>query len=121
MPGFSSGGTAERSSWTVVADSTANAAVTGTRAGVSGRRLYILGFEAVLFGASAGNDITVEVRDGTTARWRTYIGAGASRGERVGVMFPQPLELTAGNDAVINATAGGTGAQVTVSMMGDTR
>ena len=110
----------KQSSWSVTSDSTANAAVTLSRAAETGKRHYITAFEAVLRGAAAGADTRVELRNGATVMWDTYIGNAAPRGERVGAVFTHPIELTANTAANLVVAAAGASALTTVSMSGFT-
>ena len=107
-------------SWTVTGSSTANAAQTLTRDAEAGRRHYITAFEVVLRAAAAGNDTRIEVRDGTTVLWDTYFGLAAARGQRVGVVFVHPIELSEGLAANLVIAAAGAGAITTANMAGYT-
>ena len=92
---------------TVTQDSLANATNTITIAGVAGQSIYVEAIEVAISGAVAGNDINVLLKDGTTTKWKTVIGSGASRGTRVGMVLPMPIKITAGANLILAVDAGG--------------
>lgn len=112
---------ARPSEWTETDDSAADTALTVTKAGVTGQRHYVTAFEAVLRAAAATGDVKVAVQDGSTDKWVTYFGDAAVRGERVGVVFANPLRITAGADAKVVVAAAGASAIVTATLSGYTR
>jgi len=61
-------------SWSITGDSAANTAQTLTKAAVAGKTHYIFGLEVVIKGAAAGADIDIELKDDTTAIYKTCIG-----------------------------------------------
>lgn len=107
--------------WTVTGDSNANAEKTISKVAETGRRHYVVAVEAVISGAVAGSDITVELKDGdTTVKWKTVIGSGAARGARAGFALPNPIAMSAGNAANLVASAGGAACVVTLNLAGYT-
>ncbi|MEC0265137.1 hypothetical protein [Paenibacillus anseongense] len=101
-------------------DSGNNAVQTLTRVLVAGKSHYITSIEVSISGAAAANDITVELKDGSTTVWKEIIGSGAPRGERAGIVFNSPIKLTAGNAANLVVSAGGTGVITSANMAGYT-
>ncbi|OPX93985.1 MAG: hypothetical protein A4E53_00148 [Pelotomaculum sp. PtaB.Bin104] len=109
------------SQWTVTGDSTANAAVTITKAAQPNKKHYITAIEAVVSGAAVGAaDVAVELRDGSTVKWKSIIGAAAVQGTRVVMAFSHPVELSTNAAANLYAAAGGTGVIITLNMAGFT-
>lgn len=90
--------------------SAANTAQTLTKAAEANKTHYVTGFEVVIRGAAAANDIAVTLRNGTTIIYRTYIGNTKASGERVGVMLPLGgLQATPNTAVTLEVTAGGAG------------
>lgn len=110
----------EEIDWSEVADSAANAAVTVTHAAEAGNRHYIVSFEVVVSGATLGNDVNIELREGVIVRWRTKLGSGLARGERSGVTFPRPIKMGVATDVSLFASAGGAGVVLTSNLGGYT-
>lgn len=108
------------SAWTVVSSSADNAAVTITKAAVTGKKHYITAMEVTITGAPAGVDILIELRDGGTVKWKEYIGNAAPRGERVGFAFTHPIELSTSAAANLYVSAGGVGVIATGNLAGYT-
>ena len=110
----------EETDWSEVDDSGANAAVTITHAAEAGKRHYITGFEAVVSGAVLGNDVEVELLEGATVRWRTFLGSGLTQGERSGIMLQRPIRMGVNAAVALSAAAGGAAAVITVNLGGYT-
>ena len=110
----------EEIEWSEVDDSASNVAVTVTHVAEAGRRHYAVGFEAAVSGATLGNDVNIELREGATVRWRTKLGSGLARGERSGVVFPRPVKIGVGTDVSLFASAGGAAVIITVNRGGYT-
>jgi len=109
------------STWTETDSSSANTAQTITHAAEAGKRHYVTAYLVVLRGAAAGNDIRIEIRDeDDNVLWDDYIGSGAPRGERVGMVFASPLEGPEGKAVKLVAAAGGTSAITTGNLAGYT-
>lgn len=109
-----------RSDWTEVGTSAVNSALTLTHTGIVGKIHFVQGFEVVVTGSVTSGDTTIEVREGATVRWRTAIGDSSARGDRVGIMFPRPLQLFSGADAVLSIASGGVGVQMIGNLIGYT-
>ena len=107
--------------WTVTGDSTANAAKTITKAAVTGSRHYITGYLVSVTGAAVGTaDIAIELQDDTTTVWKDVLGAAAARGQRAGVVFAHPIELTVSKAANLVVAAGGASVITFCNMTGFT-
>jgi hypothetical protein len=106
--------------WAITQDSEANTEQTLTKAAISGRKHFVTALEVVISGGNAGADISVILQDGTTALWKTFIGSGATRGERVGLVFSQPLECGMGNAANLVVAAGGASVVTSANLAGYT-
>lgn len=106
--------------WAISQDSAANAAQTLTKAAEAGRRHYVTGFEVVTSGGTAAADIVIDIQDGAARLWRTVIGAGAPRGERIGAIFFVPLRCSENSAARLVVGAGGTGVVTTANLCGYT-
>ncbi len=109
--------------WTEVLDSAPDTAQTVTHAGEADRRHYVTCFEVVVSGADVGvADITIELLEGATPRWRTKIGANSVRGERTGVVYQKvPIQIASGSAVSLTASAGGAGVVTTLNLGGQTR
>lgn len=108
------------STWTVVGTSAVNTAQTPTRAAELRKRHVIDAIEVVLQTAAATPDILIELRDGATAKWRTYIGAAATRGTRVPMVFAHGIELSENTAANLYVGAPGAAAITEANMAGHT-
>jgi hypothetical protein len=107
--------------WSVNNTSAANAAVTTSKAAEPGKRHYVTGFSAVISGAAAANDISVELRDGATVKWREYIGSGAARGARVAVnLGTGGIEMSVNAAVNLVVSAGGAGVVTDANLVGFT-
>lgn len=91
--------------WTVLSTSSSNSAHTATRPTEPGKNHYITMFEVTLRGGTAQNDTAIEIKTGNTTVWKTFIGSGSVRGERVGIVFQKPLKVS-GSAAIYVASAG---------------
>ncbi len=108
------------SEWSEIGTSADNTAVTINRAAEADKRHYITAFEVVIRGAAAGNDIKVELLDGATVMWTSYIGEDAPRGERIGIAFAHGLEMSVNTEVSLAVEAGGAGVIAEVNMAGYT-
>jgi hypothetical protein len=99
----------QHSQWAVTQESAANTAQTLTQAAASGQSHYVSAFEVGLRAAAAGNDVAIELRAGATVIWRSVLGSGAGRGERVGVVFSRPLFIPRGTAVNLVVPAAGAG------------
>lgn len=106
--------------WTVSGDSVAATAQTITKAGATGRKHLITAIEIVVTGAAVANDMFIQLQDGSTTVWKSAIGSGSPRGQRVGAVFTHPIALTAGNAANLVVDAGGAGVVASINMAGFT-
>lgn len=106
--------------WVATGDSANNATLTVTKAAAPGQEHYVTAIEVTISGAAAVNDIAITLQDGATTVWKTWIGSGAPRGDRVGVAFSFPLAMSVGNAANLVVQAGGTGVITTANMAGYT-
>jgi hypothetical protein len=107
--------------WSVTQTSTANTVLTLTKTAVNGHKHVITGFEVVLSGSSAGQDISIELKDGSTAKYKTMIGKDATVGTRVHVRFTYGIEMSEGTAANLSVAAGGSSAVTTGNMTGYTK
>lgn len=105
--------------WTVSQDSSANTAQTLTKAADASRH-FVSGFEVATQGASIAADIVCTLKEGSTVRWRSVIGAGAARGERTGLSFTNPFVFAANTAVTLEITAGGAGVVTTGNIEGFT-
>ncbi len=110
----------DRSEWDENGVSAPGGAITITHAAEAGKRHIVTGFEAVSLGAALGNDVTIDLLDAATPRWRTGLGNAAVEGERTGLMFSKPREFDLNTDVNLVAIAGGAGVILTLSMTGYT-
>ena len=106
--------------WVKRGTSSANTAQTITVPAQLNRAHKILGFEVYIYAADAGNDITIELRENTTTLYKTIIGSGAPRGERVGLIFPKPLYAGVNAPVSLFIGGGGTGCVTEANIMGKT-
>lgn len=106
--------------WAISQDSTANSPQTLTRAAESGKTHYITAIEVSISGAAAGNDVSIELRSGSTKKWKGFIGSGLGSGVKYGVVFTTPVELNVGEDANLVVAAGGTSVVTTANLSGFT-
>lgn len=103
--------------WTQVGSSAANTAQTLTQAaGAAGVRNFCYGFAVQVIAAAAVNDTLIELKDGSTVKWRAYIGAAAAVGTIVQREFSVPIQGTAATAMTLEVAAGGA-AVVTVANM----
>jgi hypothetical protein len=107
--------------WPVTGTSSVNTEQTITKAAVVGSKHVVTSFEVVIRGAAAGADISVALKDGSDVVWQTYIGSGAVRGERVGIVFAHGIELTAATAANLYVGAGGASVITEANMAGYTK
>jgi hypothetical protein len=109
--------------WTVVQDSAANTAQTATKAAQAGARHYVTGVEVAVSGAAVGSaDISITLKDGTTAKWKTFIGAAAARGTRIFVDFSRaPIEMSVNTAVNLAVDAGGASVITTANIVGYTQ
>lgn len=78
--------------------------------GQSGHTIYVTEIEVVTKGASAGEDITIQLEDyNADILWQSIIGKGAPRGERVVMLFKDGLKFKMDSYARLRVTAGGAG------------
>ncbi len=112
--------------WTKVAISTANTAISlCTQAGVASRRHIITSWEVNIQAAAVGAaDVNVYVRDGATATgtvlFRSTIGALAVRGTTDSQRFTHGLECSVGNAATLDVDAAGASAVAIANLAGYT-
>ena len=108
--------------WSQSQDSAANAAQTITKAAGGGAVVhYATGFEVVLSAAAAGADISIELKDGVTVIWKTFIGSAAARGTSISKNFSFPIAGTANTAMTLLVSAGGAAAVTTANLMGYSR
>jgi hypothetical protein len=108
--------------WSVTQTSTANTEQTLPKASGGGTTKHVVtGFEVVIRGAAAGADISVQLKDGSTVKWQTYLGSGALRGERVGIVFAHGIEMTAATAVTLVVGAGGASVISEANMAGYTK
>ena len=109
------------SEWSVTGNSATNTAKTITKAAEAGKKHVVTAFEVVISGAAAGADISIALKDDTTVKWQTYIGSGAVRGERVGIVFAHGIEITENKNANLVVGAGGASVVTSLNMAGYTK
>lgn len=107
--------------WAVTGDSTANTAKTITQAAEAGKKHVVTDLEVAISAAAVGTaDITVELKDGTTLKWKTIIGAAAARGARIEYHSAFGIELSDNAAANLVVSAGGTAVVTHLNMGGYT-
>jgi hypothetical protein len=106
--------------WTATGTSDANTAKTITKAAAAGYKHVVTSFEVVIRGAAAGADISVALKDGSTVKWQTYLGVGAVRGERTGMVFAHGIEMSTNSAVTLVVGAGGASVITELSMAGRT-
>ena len=111
---------AEEIDWNETNDRGANAPITETHAAEVGRRHSVVFIDVVVAGAALGNDVTIELLEGATVRWRTKLGQGLARGERGGIVFQRPVKMGVAQAAAVSVSAGGAGVVITVNIGGYT-
>jgi hypothetical protein len=99
------------------ADSAANTALTQTISGSTGYRHCLVAFSAAVSGAALSSTVTVSVMDGSTAFYKTVLGAGSPIGEIRSFNFDVPISITSDSDLVLYATAGGASAVITGNLV----
>ena len=102
--------------WTETGSSSANSAVTVTHAAATSTQHFVSDVTVSFRGASAGNDIRVEIRDGSTVKWDTYIDA--VRGLVLQEHFSSPIEISTGAAVNVVVAAGGSSVIATVNVGG---
>ena len=112
--------------WTEVGTSSANTAKTTTRAAVLNQRHYITAIDVIVRGATAANDICIELRDGSTVEWNTYIGSGKVQGERYAMVWPATdevdgVQLSVNTAANLVVAAGGASVITEANISGYTK
>lgn len=107
--------------WTVVGDSSANAALQVSKAAVANKQHFVTAFEVVISAADATGDIEITLEQGTTVKWKTFLGDSAVRGDRVGVVFTHPLEFDTNTAVNLEVAAGGASCVTTGSIAGYTQ
>lgn len=107
--------------WSVADDSAVNTAKTITKDAEADKRHYITGVDVFISAAAAANDITVELRDGATKKWKGIIGSGAARGTRIGFVDQDGIMLSTNTAANLVVDAGGAGVVTHLNMIGYTR
>lgn len=110
-----------KSVWTIVNSGSAGSALTIYKAAESGKKHYILAFSAIISGADASSDILIELKSGTTVKWRERIGSGSERGEKAGMVFSKPIEIDTNTVVELSASTGGTGVVIDLNLEGETR
>ena len=95
---------------TSVVLSNANAAGTLTVNAISGRKIYVISFEAVVTAAATGAAINIVLKDGTTDKWKTMIPTSAAIGTAKNVSFCEPIPI--GGNMVVSSDAAGTGCKI---------
>lgn len=110
---FDGGGNGE--SFIATETSAANTLATATKTAAD-KSLYITGYIVALRGAAAGNDVSVQVKDGSSILIQDYIGKDAPSGERIGAMLTHPIKCA--GDAVLEVGAAGAGAITELTLMG---
>lgn len=110
----------EPDTWSETGDSDPNTALTLTHAAEAGKRHYVTMIEVAISGAAAGADITVELKDGDTTKWKEIIGNGATQGERVGFVYLHGIKMNENSDVNLVVSAGGDGVVTHVNMAGKT-
>jgi hypothetical protein len=106
----------------VRATSTANTAVTATKAaGTGAQQNYLLGYQVCLRGAAAAVDTAISLKDGSTEKIYDVFGAAAPVGTRCQLASAVPIVAgTAATAMTLTVAAGGAGAIVELSMWGYT-
>jgi len=107
--------------WATTLDTSANGALSLSRAASAGATHFLLGFEVVVGGAALVSAITITVKDGTTVIWKTRLPASAAIGQTKGVWFNAPIPCTKGNALVLESTAGGASVVLTGNLAGLTK
>lgn len=107
--------------WSTSEDSAANTAKTLTKAAEAGKKHVVTDFEVAISAAAAGADITVELKDGATLKWKTILGSAAARGAKVDYHSAIGIELSDNAAANLVVSAGGAGTVTHLSMGGFTR
>jgi hypothetical protein len=109
------------STWTVPpGTSVAGAGQTITKVAEANRRHVVTAVEVVTRGAAVSADTSVELKDGATVKWRTYFGVGALRGERVGGVFANPIEMSINSAVALVVGAAGAAVITEANMAGKT-
>jgi hypothetical protein len=101
-------------------DSAANTAQTITVAAVAGKYHHASGLSVYVSAAAAVSDITVELKDGATVKWKGIIGAGAERGSSVERTFDPPIRGTTNTAMTLVVSAGGASVVTTANLQGYT-
>lgn len=106
-----------------VTNSGANKATNITKSTVVDREYVITAYKVSIRGANASTDVNIQILDDTSTIWADVIGAGAQRGEYVGMVFPErdPLVITRSKPAKLNVTTGGTNVETILNLKGYVR
>lgn len=108
------------STWTVTTTSAVNTSAIAGKLAETGKKHFVTGYLVALRAASAGDDVSVQIKDGAVVRLQDYIGKGAVSGERVGAMFSAPLQITPNGNVELSVAAAGEGAITELTLMGYT-
>lgn len=110
----------ESAARTVTATSLSNTSAVATMVAKSGKKHYVTGYFVVLRGASAADDVSVQIKNGETVIVQDYIGKDSSSGERIGIMFTSPIQGDENTDMVLSVAAAGEDAITELTLMGYT-
>jgi hypothetical protein len=109
------------STWALSEQSLAATALTLTQAAETDKTHSVQGFDVAIGGADTTVSITVVLRAGATVLWRTRFGPSAKQGERVGVMFSEPLQAPVNTAVSLEVSAGSLGVVTDCNLAGLTR
>lgn len=101
----------------VTGTSTANTALSITKAAVPGKKLYCIGYEVLITGAAAGAVVTINLKQGSTIVWPSSIPSGAAIGTTKSFFPSEPVEFDAGTAINLDVSAGGTNCVTKASML----
>ena len=90
-----------------MATGSAGGAATATKAAVTGQEHVVTGFEVAVLTADVTDQLTIEVRHGSTVMWKTAIAAAETKGHRVGKNFV--AEIRAPLSTAVSVVAGAPG------------
>jgi hypothetical protein len=111
----------KRTQWSIVQASSANAAQTATRAAETGNLHFVHGLDVWVTAAvgSAGEKL-VELKSGTTVKWRGFLPASAAVATRLEKTFDPPLQMASGEAVNLEVAALGPSAISQATLRGHT-
>ena len=109
-----------RDGWTETDDGTDGAALTVTRTAATNKAHFVSSYMVTISSGTTTAGITVELRDGSTVKWKDTLKSGATIGDRVGMVFREPIRMTPNTAVNLVVSDPGDAGTVTANIAGFT-